>query len=136
MSKKIILLFMTIIGMTYSCQEDFDHHLQREAKEYTKKHCPLNVEVGNTLDSVTYDISSRTYTQWFTFSGFLDSPEARQASLSNMDKLKNQLCRTLRGDTKWETCKENGINFSYVYFSTSAKEIIFQITLTPNDYLR
>ena len=136
MSKKYIFLCAIGAIVLSSCQEDFDHHLQREAISYTQKHCPQNIETGITLDSATYDIPSRTYTQWHTLSGFLDSPEAHKASLDNLDKLKAQLVTTLRGDTKWETCKENGIDFAYAYRSASKGEQIFKITLTPKDYRR
>lgn len=136
MSKKIILLIAAGVALLSSCQEDFDHHLQREAKAYTQKHCPQRIEDGNTLDSATYDVTTRTYTQWYTFSGFLDSPAAHTASLANLDKLKAQLVSALRGDTKWETCKENGINFSYIYRSSSQDKVLFRITVTPEDYRR
>ena len=136
MSKKFILLFAAGFTLLTGCQEDFDHHLQREAIAYTQKHCPQTIEEGNTLDSATYDITTRTYTQWYTFSGFLDSEPAHTAAVCNLDKLRAQLIAALRGDTKWETCKDNGINFSYVYRSSSKDEVLFQITLTPDDYRR
>lgn len=134
MCYKSILGWAVCTALLCGCQEDFDSHLQREAKSFTEKHCPKEIEAGNTLDSATYDISTRTYTQWFTFSGFLDSSEAQKASLAHLDKIKVHLLTTLRGDTKWETCKDKGINFSYVYRSASSNKTLFHITLTPEDY--
>ena len=136
MSKNYICIFALCASTLSSCQEDFDHHLQREAITYTKKHCPQNIEKDIILDSATYNITTRTYTQWHTLTGFLDSPQAHKASLDNLEKLKGKLISTLRGDTKWETCKENNINFAYAYRSASKNKQLFKIILTPNDYQR
>lgn len=116
------------------CQEDFDHRMLREAQEFTLKHCPYRAEAGTVLDSATYDLSSRTFIRWFSLHGELDTPAARAAAQQNLSFVKEGLKRELRGDTSWETCKAEGIRFAYVYRSSSCRDELFRIVLTPEDY--
>ena len=134
--RKFIFATLPVILFLGSCQEDFDHHLKRETQEYTQKHCPSHIEEGNRLDSMTYDIPSRNLTLWYTFSGVLDTPVARNAALNNMERLRHQLLLELRGDTKWETCKDENITFTYSYRSSALQKEIFRISFTSSDYQR
>ena len=67
--KRNVIWFLTFFSLT-SCQESFDNRLYREAKEFTVNHCPQEPEKGTRLDSTTYDIASRTYTQWYGLETF------------------------------------------------------------------
>jgi hypothetical protein len=54
----LLLLLPTIL---ISCKDGFDKELEREAKEFTTNRCPIEVESGTTLDSLTYDPNRRIY---------------------------------------------------------------------------
>lgn len=61
-------IFLLVLLLIVSCQENFDQRLKREAQSYTQNNCPQEVEAGLWLDSLSYDIPSRTYTSHYTAS--------------------------------------------------------------------
>ena len=67
MNKAFILLSAVFLCALAGCQERFDERLQREAREFTAKHCPQEREPGTVLDSTTYSPARRTYSLWYTF---------------------------------------------------------------------
>lgn len=119
-----------------SCQENFDKRLQREAKEYSVQHCPQQVQEETMLDSTTYDISTRTFTRWFTLSGSLDTPQAQEIMQKQQSTLQQALLKELQDDPKWKYCIEKEILFAYKYRSKKTGNIVFQTTLTPRDFLK
>ena len=68
MNKAFILLSAVFLCALAGCQERFDERLQREAREFTAKHCPQEREPGTVLDSTTYSPDRRTYSLWYTVS--------------------------------------------------------------------
>lgn len=62
----LLLLLPTIL---ISCKDGFDKDLEREAKEFTTNRCPIEVESGTTLDSLTYDPNRRIYTSYYSLNG-------------------------------------------------------------------
>lgn len=62
----LLLLLPTIL---ISCKDGFDKELEREAKEFTTNRCPIEVESGTTLDSLTYDPNRRIYTSYYSLNG-------------------------------------------------------------------
>lgn len=129
-----ILSLSAICCFLSACQENFDKRLEREARDYTLKHCPLNIEEGNVLDSTTYDLTTRTYHRWFTLSGPLDNPDAVAAMQNYPEELKRQLILELKNAPDWKECKEQGINFAYTYRSTRTGRVLFKVNLSKNDY--
>lgn len=125
-----LLLGLLLTG----CQENFDERCQREAKEYTRKYCPRTLEPFNTLDSTTYDIPSRTYRYWYTLSGEYDTPQAIEAMRQGKTKLHAQLKNALTTSVELKKCKEEGIDFAYIYRSASSGKTILEVRLTKEDY--
>jgi len=117
-----------------SCQENFDERCQREAKEYTRKFCPRRVEAFNTLDSTTYDMKTRTYYYWYTLSGKFDTPEAISALQQEYASLRTSVQKSLINSVELKKCKEEGINFTYVYRSASTGKNILELRFTKKDY--
>lgn len=135
MQKNILFTLTAVLTFfPLSCQEDIDARLQREADEYTQKHCPQFIEKGNVLDSVKYKKSVHTYSKYYTFSGYLDTTEAHQAASSNLNLLKSHLIARLRTETDWKTCQQHGIIFEYIYISAQSHTPIFTIRIFPQDY--
>lgn len=117
-----------------SCQESFDQRCQREAEEYTRKFCPRKVEASNTLDSTTYDIKTRTYCYWYTLSGQFDTPEALAALRQERETLRASLRNSLINSVELRKCKEEGINFAYIYRSAASGKTVLDIRFTKADY--
>ena len=54
----------TILMMTAllaSCQETLEERAEREAHDYTEKHCPAPIAYQVTMDSMTFDKASHTF---------------------------------------------------------------------------
>lgn len=119
-----------------SCQENFDSRLEREAQEYTQRHCPYTESDGTVLDSMTYDASTRTLTHWYSLQSTIDTPEICDGLIRNEATARKALLEQLRGNTKWESCKERDVKFDYIYHSNATGKFIFHIKFTPEDYRR
>lgn len=129
-----LTLFAVTIFLCSACQDNFDQRCAQEAAEYTKTHCPQQVEEGNTLDSLSYNIETRTYQYYYTLSGRWTSP-ANIASLQQQKEiLRGYLLDKLNNSLELNACKKEGINFSYKYYSASTKKEVVHILLTPADY--
>lgn len=127
--------FLLMLGLLlFGCQENFDERCQREAKEYTRKFCPRKMESFTTLDSTTYDIKSRTYYYWYTLSGKFDTPEAISSFQQEHERLRTAMQKSLINSVELKKCKEEGINFTYVYRSASTGYKILELRFTKKDY--
>ena len=131
---KKYLIFMLSIAIFTSCQKSFDERIIEETQDYTSRQCPKYVEPGNQLDSLTYSTTTRTITHWYSLSeGKADS--TYQAGLKNNPEMyRANTLRSLINDTSWEGCKQEGVNFRYVYRLADTGEQVFEILLTPVDY--
>lgn len=127
--KATLVFLLSAIAFTSSCQEDFDQRLAREAKEMTERHCPQRMDDFTTLDSVAYSISSRTYTRYFTA-----SPQTPEKIFKSKTFLHNSLLEELKNDVSWNTCKENGINFAYIYREAQTRRIVYSTVITKKEY--
>lgn len=122
------------LGLLCACQGSFDERCAREAAEYTKKNCPQQLEPGNTLDSMIYDIPSRTYFYYYTLSGPWDTPSDVASLRQQSEILRGHLIDALNNSIELKACKDEGIDFAYVYISASTGKEILKIRLTPKDY--
>ena len=120
-----VLLFLFLVG----CNNNLNNRMVREAQEYTQKHCPQRLDDFTALDSMVYDVSTRIY--WRCFS--IDT-SAASVVLSRKDVLKQYLVNELKGDAKWKTCKDEAINFGYVYKAIDNGQTVCTIILEPKDY--
>lgn len=127
--KKTALFFALFLLFT-ACQETLEERAAREAREYTEKNCPTHAGNGVMLDSMVFDIESRTLNRYFTMTGKLDDVNA----LNNVD-VRMVLLQELKNFPSYKTYLEAGFNFRYVYRSQSRPELIlFDTTLTEKDY--
>lgn len=127
----ISILSLLILLTCSSCFESFDKRLQREAREFTENHCPQVPEPGTLLDSTTYDITSRTYTLWYS----LSAANAEVYS-ANISQLHQALLERLLDDVNYKSLKDHDVIFRYVYMSQPNGQVIYQTQITPNEYAR
>lgn len=129
MRRYISILSTFILLVCTSCFESFDKRLQREAREFTENHCPQVPEPGTLLDSTTYDITSRTYTLWYS----LTTANAEVYS-ANIPLLHQALLERLLDDVNYKSLKDHNVIFRYVYTSQQNRRIIYQTQIGPNEY--
>lgn len=124
-----IQLLSSLVFILAACGSNFDERLEHEARQYTEKHCPQRLDDITTLDSVVYEIGVRTYTRYLTVPG-----EAAATVRQNGEAVKAALLTELKNDAAWKTCKDEGINFKYIYRTSGSSEVIYTTTLTRSDY--
>ncbi len=118
--------------MAMGCQESLEDRCAREAKEYTKKHCPTLVgkDVDIVMDSMTFDKASHTICYAYTLKGRLDD-----SALVNGAKTKELLLQEVKNSANLRLYKEAGYNFRYVYFSKKAvRKRLLDVTFKKGDY--
>ena len=131
---KKYLIFMLSIAVFTSCQKSFDERIIEETQDYTSRQCPKYVEPGNQLDSLTYSTTTRTITHWYSLSEDKADSTYQAALKKEPEVFRANTLRSLINDTSWEGCKNENINFRYVYRLADTGEQVFEILLTPADY--
>lgn len=129
MRRYISILSIFILLTCSSCFESFDKRLQREAREFTENHCPQVPEPGTLLDSTTYDITSRTYTLWYSL-----STANAEVYTANIPLLHQALLERLLDDVNYKSLKDHNVIFRYVYTSQQNRRVIYQTQIGPNEY--
>ena len=52
---KRIWIIIAVALVVTACQETLEERCEREAKEYTEKHCPTPIAKDIVMDSMTFD---------------------------------------------------------------------------------
>lgn len=124
-----ILPTLALTLLAASCQENFDSRLQREAKEYTAKHCPEPTEEGSTLDSLTYDPTSHIYALHFSIDGTNEA-----IYRENEPILHHQLIQRVQTDDNTKALRKHAVNYKFVYRSATTHQVIYETLITPQEY--
>lgn len=128
------LIFMLSIAVLVACQKSFEERIIEATQDYTSRQCPKYIEPGNQLDSLTYSTTTRTITHWYSLSGDKADSTYQAALKNNPEMYRANTLRSLINDTNWEGCKQESVNFRYVYRLADTGEQVFEILLTPVDY--
>ena len=127
--KKIVWIAAAIVLMT-ACQESLEDRCEREAKDYTAKHCPTLVAKNIVMDSMTFNKSTHTITYAYTLSGDIDD-----SAVVNGVNTRDLLLNEVKNSANLRLYKEAGYNFRYVYFSKKKKGTqLFNTTFRQSDY--
>ena len=129
MHRLLFCSFSLFLCTLAACQESFDQRLQRESKDYTANHCPQEAESGTRLDSLTYDMKSRTYTMWYTLDGANE-----EIFCENLSQIHEQLLLRVETDEKNKPMKEHQVNFRFVYRSQKSGSTIYDTTVKYIEY--
>lgn len=124
------IIFISLLFSLVSCQESLEDRCAREAKEYTRKNCPVTFDKDMVLDSMTFDKPTTTLNYYYTVGGNLDDEEALKKV--NARKI---LLDQLRNTTSIKNYKEAGYSFKYIYWSKSQKGTkVAEYTFTKKEY--
>ena len=128
MHKLFTLFVMT--ALLVSCQETLEERGAREARDYTKKHCPAPVAQYVTMDSMLFDKVSHSFGYYYTLSGPLDD-----STYINRNNPREVLLQQVKNSTNLKIYKDADYNFRYVYFSTKNNGTkLFEATFHKKDY--
>ena len=127
--KKIVWIAAALVLMT-ACQESLEDRCEREAKEYTAKHCPALVGKNIVMDSMTFNKSTHTITYAYTLSGEIDD-----TAVINRVNSRELLLNEVKNSANLRLYKEAGYNFRYIYFSKKKKGTqLVDATFRQSDY--
>lgn len=124
----LVLMSSSLTG----CQESLEERAEREAKEYTLKHCPTPPQNDVITDSVVFDKKTRTWTQHLTFTGIIDNEEGIR---EHSDEINKSLLESIRQNTEMKRYKEAGFTFAYICRSKkNPGTILLSLKYSPKDY--
>lgn len=127
--KKVLYALLTVCLLT-ACQESFEDRCVREAKEFTLKKCPAQINQNTVIDSMTFDKQSLTLCYYYTLSGTADN-----AMVIKQTNPRETLFMEVKNSTALKGIREHGYNIRYVYHSQAiAGMVLFETTYTADDY--
>jgi hypothetical protein len=127
--KKTALLLMSIVLLT-ACQETLEDRCEREAKEYTKKHCPTLIAEDMVMDSMTFDKVTKTIGYCYTVKGAIDD-----TAVINSNEPRKRLLEQVKNSPNLKLYKDAGYSFRYTYYSTKENGTkLFEATFRESDY--
>ncbi len=131
MKKLFPLLALVLLT---ACQKPLDQRIADEAKQWTETNCPKTIDAVTRMDSMTYDIPSKTVQYWYTASGEADNAFYWQQMNANSVLRKKQIADQLRVNTEVKELVEHQCNFQYIYHSASTGAKLYSLLVTPEDY--
>lgn len=130
---KNILYFAAILFVLSSCgRKTLDEQLVEQCKEFTKNQCPQKLDEYTILDSLSYDISTRTKHFYHTLRGKLDDVSFFDSII--VEQFRSTSLTNLRNDLSIKKDKEAKINFAFHYKSESTKVEYLNFLFTEKDY--
>ena len=129
MMKNLITFALAAIVFA-ACQESLEEKAAQEAKMYTQKNCPAMIGENLRMDSLTFEISTRTLHYYYTLSGIADT-----VGLLDEETARGSLLNELKNTTSMMVYKEAGYRFAYTYHSQkNPKTILFDMVFSEKDY--
>jgi hypothetical protein len=126
-SHRFLLLLLIVLC---ACQETLEERGAREANDYTRKHCPTSVGESIRMDSMTFDVSTHTFSYCYTLSGAIDD-----STVIHQGDPRTLLLQQLRNSANLRLYKEAGYSFRYVYYSSRRPgHLLFDTVFDRKDY--
>lgn len=117
-----------------SCKrETKNEKFKRDFELFTQKECPKFMDACTRMDSVCYDIKSRTLTEYYTVSDKLDV-DSIYTDEQLISTFNETLLKGLKSSIQLKQYKDEGITFRYTYRSLSTGKTRLELTFTPEDY--
>ena len=117
-----------------SCQEKRADRFEREAREYTEKHCPQRLEDGLTvLDSMVFVKDDGAGTLQMYYSLYL-TDEVRKQVMDKLGELGDHDLRIVRNSVLFAKHKEAGVSFTYIYHDANKGDKIAEYHFEKKDY--
>ena len=127
----VLLSFLPIFFV--SCKKQtIEERIAQDAKLFTQKNCPKDVDKFTTLDSCSFDIVKHTYYYDYTVHGDLDVDSLYTQDLH--DLFHNQLLADIKNSITLKNCKDAGLTFCYRYHSDRTGKLRMVQKITKNEY--
>ncbi len=125
---------MSLIGLT-ACQESIGERFEREAKEYTERHCPQRINPEGTviLDSMVFHNDGSNEIIYYN-SIHADAEAIRQV-VQNAGLIRDNLKSKIINSVDLKNVKAAGLTISYRYRTADGDSII-DFSFTQADYTK
>lgn len=134
MNKILAIACLGILVAFSACKrETKDEKFKRDFELFTQKDCPKLMDPCTRMDSVCYDIGSRTMTEYYTVMSDLDV-DSIYANEKVMESFRETMLKGLKSSIQLKKYKDEGISFRYLYRSLSTGEVRLELIYTPEDY--
>ena len=128
--KKFLLLMTVVMGLT-ACHENLGERAAREAQDFTKKSCPMEISDGIIIDSMTFDAATETVCYHYTLSGILDTTLTEEIK----EQTKEKMLDGVRNTPTLKVYKDAGFGFHYIFRShKDKKKVLLDYHFTKKDY--
>ncbi|MBO7119883.1 MAG: hypothetical protein J6W03_06155 [Bacteroidaceae bacterium] len=128
-----IALFGTLLACNACKRETKDEKFKRDYEQFTQKECPRHIDQYTRMDSVLYDIESRTLTEYYTVSGRLDV-DSIYTDGTLISDFRESLLKGLKGDLLMKPLKDEGVTFHYTYRSATTGKTRLELTYIKEEY--
>lgn len=132
MKKEIMTIFALLALLLAGChQETLEERTLRESQEYTRRHCPEDQGSNAILDSVVFDVESRTLIHYYRLTNESDNEERAKEKKAELD---DKMIDATRKNMQYKRYKDAGFSFRYIASSDSSGRVIYDKTITKDDY--
>ena len=106
--------------------------IAREARTFTEKQCPFNVDQYTRLDSTTFDTTTRCYYYNYTVNGILDNDSVYTPDQGQ--RFREQTLEEIRSSIGLRGYKEAGLTLVWRYYSEQSGRLLAEYKFTKEDY--
>ncbi|MBR6981119.1 MAG: hypothetical protein IKH88_14975 [Prevotella sp.] len=132
MSNKAMMILGLMLLLIVGCnQESLEERAQREFQEFTRKNCPKDQGNNVILDSLVFDKSSRTLIEYSRVTNECDDEEFIRSKKASLDEGSIQLTRQ---EVSYKRLRDAGFSFRFILRSHSSGKVLYDKTVTKDDY--
>ena len=104
----------------------------QEARAFTEKQCPFNVDDYTHLDSMTFDIATCCYYYNYTVNGILDNDSVYTPEQGQ--RYRDMTLEEIRSSIQLREYKEAGLTLVFRYYSEQSGRLLAEYQFTKEDY--
>ena len=126
---------MAVIGYAVALffqRDSLDETIAKKTAEESQRDCPREIDSYTTLDSMSYDISSRTLHYNYTVFDVLDNEILYTDEFR--EEFREQLLNEIKNKIALKGYKKEGIAFQYTYLSKCSGDPLLDFRFEKSDY--
>ena len=128
------IVFLFAVLAFSSCQEKKADFFEREAKAYTEKHCPQQLDEFTRVDSVVYVKNDEAGELRFYYSVTFKEDTLRTLMMDHLGELGDSHLKSVRNSVFYSKQKEAGVTFTYIYHDAVRGDKFAEYHFAPDDY--
>ena len=128
-----VIMAVMVLAVVAGCRRQTRmERIASEAREFTQKQCPFNVDEYTQMDSTTFDIATKCYYYNYTVSGLLDNDSIYNAELD--ENYRRQTLDEIRSSIQLRGYKEAGLTLVFRYYSAQSGRLLAEYRFPKEEY--